>query len=159
TRARPRTPSAWAEPRRRARRAPDARADAGPVRTFRTEGRGRVCRRDRMRLLRRSRSLIGRLSLTRQVALLSLLPMIPLGLILPPVLQGQIVDRTLADATRSARIIARLGVQPTLTPQNLQHGLGAAEVQELDGRLNGPSVGEDLARIKVWNAGHQIVYS
>ena len=94
-----------------------------------------------MRRPGRARSLIGRLSLTRQVALLSLLPMIALGLILARVLQGQIVDRTLADATRSARIIARLGVQPSLTPQNLSHGLTAADVQGLDSRLNGPSVG------------------
>ena len=112
-----------------------------------------------MRLLGRARGTVSSLSLTRQVALLSLLPTVALGLILAWVLQSQIVDRTLADATRSARIIARLGVQPTLTPQNLRNGLGASEISELDGRLNGPSVGQDLARIKVWNAAHQIVYS
>ena len=74
-------------------------------------------------------------------------------------LQSQVVDRTLTDATRSARIIARLGVQPTLTPQNLRHGLSAAEVADLDSRLNEPLVGQDLARIKVWNGNHRIVYS
>jgi diguanylate cyclase (GGDEF)-like protein len=112
-----------------------------------------------MRLAGRARAWISRLSLTRQVALLSLLPMIALGLILARFLQSQVVDRTLADATRSARIIARLGVQPTLTPQTLRAGLTPAQVRELDSRLNEPSVGQDLARIKVWNAAHQIVYS
>ncbi len=112
-----------------------------------------------MRVLGRSKTLIGRLSLTRQVALLSLLPMIALGLILARVLQGQVVDRTLTDATRSARIIARLGVQPTLTPASLREGLDAAQVRDLDARLNEPSVGQDLARIKVWNGAHEIVYS
>ena len=112
-----------------------------------------------MPLLGRPKSLIGRLSLTRQVALLSLLPMIALGLILARELQSQVVDRTLADATRSARIIARLGVQPTLTPQNLRTGLSPQEVRGLDARLSEPSVGQDLARIKVWNGAHQIVYS
>ena len=103
--------------------------------------------------------MIGRLSLTRQVALLSLLPMIALGLILASVLQTQVVDRTLSDATRSARIIARVGIQPKLTPQNLRHGLSAAEVAELDRQLSAPLVGQDLARIKVWNGNHTVVYS
>jgi diguanylate cyclase (GGDEF)-like protein len=112
-----------------------------------------------MRPLRRSKTWIGRLSLTRQVALLSLLPMIALGLILAHVLQGQVVDRTLTDASRSARVIARLGVQPTLTPATLKNGLEKAQVEDLDNRLGEPSVGQDLARIKVWNAAHRIVYS
>jgi diguanylate cyclase (GGDEF)-like protein len=112
-----------------------------------------------MRRLGRAKTLIGRLSLTRQVALLSLLPMVALGLILAHVLQGQVVDRTLTDAGRSARIIARLGVQPTLTPATLRSGLDPAQIQDLDNRLSEPSVGQDLARIKVWNSAHEIVYS
>jgi diguanylate cyclase (GGDEF)-like protein len=93
------------------------------------------------------------------VALLSLVPTIALGLILARVLQSQVVERTLADATRSARIIARLGVQPSLNPQNLRDGLASSDVRALDSRLNAPAVGQDLARIKVWNARHTIVYS
>ena len=112
-----------------------------------------------MRLLRRARSAIRRLSLTRQVALLSLLPMLALGLILARVLQTQIVDRALSDATRSARIIAAVGVQPKLTPQNLAHGLAPGEVAALDRELSAPAVGRDLARIKVWNARDTVVYS
>ncbi len=112
-----------------------------------------------MRPLRRVRSAISRLSLTRQVALLSLLPMVALGVILGRVLQSQVVDRALQDATRSARIIARVGVQPRLDPQNLGRGLSAADVAALDRVLGDPQVGRDLARIKVWNTGHQIVYS
>ena len=56
------------------------------------------------------------LSLTRQVALLSLVPIVALGFVLARVLQSQIVSRTLADATESARIIAHIGIQPRLTP-------------------------------------------
>ena len=112
-----------------------------------------------MRPLRRARSAIGRLSLTRQVAVLSLLPMLALGLILARVLQNQVVDRTLSDATRSARIIASLGVQPRLNPQNLRRGLASSEVAALDRELGAPAVGQDLARIKVWNARDTVVYS
>ena len=109
--------------------------------------------------VRRLRRLAGSLSLTRQVALLSLLPMLVLGFILARVLQTQIVDRTLADATRSARIIAHFGVQPRLTPRTMRDGLSKAEIAALDMQLSAPRVGEDLARIKVWNAKDQVVYS
>ncbi len=112
-----------------------------------------------MRPLRRARSAIGRLSLTRQVALLSLLPTVVLGLVLGAVLQAQDVDRALSDATQSARIIARVGVQPRLNPQNLRAGLAPAEIAALDRVLGEPQVGRDLARIKVWNDRHTIVYS
>ncbi|MCW3034497.1 MAG: hypothetical protein QOK19_694 [Solirubrobacteraceae bacterium] len=103
--------------------------------------------------------MIGRLSLTRQVALLSLLPMIALGLILGRVLQTQLVDRTLSDATRSARIIARVGVQPELNPRNLATGLSKTEIATLDRIVTQPAVGRELARIKVWNAHDTVVYS
>jgi diguanylate cyclase (GGDEF)-like protein len=103
--------------------------------------------------------MIGRLSLTRQVALLSVLPTIALGLILARVLQTQVVDRTLSDATRSARIIASVGVQPKLNPRNLQQGLSSTEINSLDHTLSGPAVSQQLARIKVWNGHDTVVYS
>ena len=112
-----------------------------------------------MRLTRPARLLAARLSLTRQVALLSLLPMIAFGFILARVLQAQIVERTLADATRSAHIIANVGVRPRLTPANLSHGISSQDVAQLDAVLGAPSVGGDLARIKVWNAADTVVYS
>jgi hypothetical protein len=45
------------------------------------------------------RRLAVRLSLTQQVALLSLVPILALGFILANVLERQIVTRTLADAS------------------------------------------------------------
>jgi diguanylate cyclase (GGDEF)-like protein len=112
-----------------------------------------------MRAMRRLRRLVGSLSLTRQVALLSLLPMLALGFVLARVLQNQIVERTLADATRSARIIAHFGVQPKISPQAMRDGLSPADVSALDMQLSAPRVGEDLARIKVWNAKDEVIYS
>jgi len=103
--------------------------------------------------------LAGRLSLTQQVALLSLVPVLALGFILARVLQGQIVTRTLADASQSAQLIARLGIQPRLSPRDLLHGLSAKGVRELDRQLRARSVTHDLARIKIWNARHEVIYS
>jgi len=98
-------------------------------------------------------------SLTRQVALLSLIPMVALGFILARVLATQIVTRTLADEDEAAQLIAHLAIQPRLSPQDLKSGLSAQGVKALDQQLSGRSVTQDLARIKIWNAGHRVIYS
>jgi diguanylate cyclase (GGDEF)-like protein len=103
--------------------------------------------------------LAGRVSLTQQVAMLSLVPIVALGFILAHVLQGQIVTRTLADASQSAQLIARIGIQPRLSPRELRDGLSAQGVRELDQQLSARSVTHDLARIKIWNARHEVIYS
>ena len=109
--------------------------------------------------LRRLRPRPVHLSLTQQVALLSLLPIVALGFALARVLQAQIVSRTLADASESAGLIARIGVQPNITPRGLSHGLSATEIRNLDQQLAERSVTRDLARIKIWNSHHTVVYS
>jgi diguanylate cyclase (GGDEF)-like protein len=128
-------------------------------------------RRPRVKLARKSaeslgvqlrtalRRFAGRLTLTRQVAVLSLVPMIVLALVLARALQTQIVHQTLADETQSARLLARIGIQPRLTPSELRHGLSAATVATLDQQLRTGVVKRDLARIKIWNAQDTVVYS
>ncbi len=100
-----------------------------------------------------------RLSLTQQVALLSLVPMVALGFVLARVLENQIVTSTLADEDEAAQLIAHLAIQPRLSPQDLKTGLSAQDVKALDEQLSGRSVTRDLARIKIWNAGHTVIYS
>ncbi len=112
-----------------------------------------------MRLRREGGSPNRRLSLTRQVALLSLLPIVALGFVLARVLQTQIVTRSLEDASTSAGIVAHIGIQPRLSPRDLQEGLTPAGVRALDKQLSARSVAHDLARIKIWNAHHTVVYS
>jgi diguanylate cyclase (GGDEF)-like protein len=102
---------------------------------------------------------LARLTLTRQVALMSLVPIVALGFILARVLQQQIITRTLADAGESAQLIARLGIQPRLTRSDLRNGLSARGIQELDEQLRARSVQHDLARIKIWNNQRKIIYS
>jgi diguanylate cyclase (GGDEF)-like protein len=99
------------------------------------------------------------LSLTGQVALLSLIPIVALGLVLAGVLRSRIVTRTLADAAESAQLVAHLGIQPRLTPSELRDGLSAQDVRSLDEQLHERSVRRDLARIKIWNNRGRIVYS
>jgi diguanylate cyclase (GGDEF)-like protein len=112
-----------------------------------------------MRPFQGGRRWIGHLTLTRQVALLSLIPIVALGLILARVLQAQIVERSLADADQSAQLIARIGIQPRLTRHDLRYGMSAAGVRALDEQLRTRSVTQDLARIKIWNAHEEVIYS
>jgi diguanylate cyclase (GGDEF)-like protein len=105
------------------------------------------------------REVAGRLSLTRQVALLSLIPMAVFGVVLAHVLQTQTVNRTLADEGQSARLIARIGIQPRLTASDLRNGLSQAEVRALDQQLRTATVKRDLARIKIWNTSDTVIYS
>jgi diguanylate cyclase (GGDEF)-like protein len=98
-------------------------------------------------------------SLTQQIALLSLIPIVALGFVLARVLQGQIVTRTLADAGQSAQLIAHVGVQSRLSPRILREGLSAREIRALDQALSGRVVTQNLARIKIWNSRYKAVYS
>jgi diguanylate cyclase (GGDEF)-like protein len=90
---------------------------------------------------------------------LSLIPIVALGLILARVLQDQIVERSLADADQSAQLIARIGIQPRLTPHDLRYGMSPSGVRVLDEQLRARSVTHDLARIKIWNAHDKVIYS
>jgi diguanylate cyclase (GGDEF)-like protein len=107
----------------------------------------------------RLRALRARLTLTRQVALLSLVPIVVLGFVLARVLQTQIVDRTLADEGQAAQLIARIGIQPRLGRRDLRDGLSGAGVRDLDRQLRTRWVKDHLARIKIWSAADRIVYS
>jgi diguanylate cyclase (GGDEF)-like protein len=100
-----------------------------------------------------------RISLTQKVALLSLVPMVLIGLILTRVIATQIDAHSLANATQSARLIANLGIQPRLTPSELRDGLSSQEIKDLDKQLRQRSTTETLARIKIWNSAHVVVFS
>ena len=102
---------------------------------------------------------IRHLTLTRQVALLSLVPIVALGLILARVLEAQILARALTDADQSAQLIARIGIQPRITPHDLRYGVSAGGVRSLGEQLRARSVTRDLARIKIWNAHDRVIYS
>jgi diguanylate cyclase (GGDEF)-like protein len=112
-----------------------------------------------MRLRDAGRRPTARLTLTQRVALLSLVPTVAMGFVLARVLQQQIVNRTLADASQSAALIAHIGIQPRLSQRDLQVGLSPAGIRSLDEQLRERSVTRDLARVKIWNAHDKVVYS
>jgi diguanylate cyclase (GGDEF)-like protein len=101
----------------------------------------------------------ARMSLTTKVALLSLVPIVGMGLILARVLQAQIVTHALNDANQSAQLVARIGIQPRLSPRDLRNGLSAGGVRDLDRQLRARSTTQNLARIKIWNTHDTVIYS
>lgn len=112
-----------------------------------------------MSLLRTCRRLLGRLTLTQRVALTSLVPMVVLGFVLTSVIEHQVESHSVADAGQSARLIASIGIQPRLTPREIARGLTPGQIRDLDQQLQARSTAENLARIKIWNAAHTVVYS
>ena len=112
-----------------------------------------------MSLLRGCRRLTARLTLTQRVAAMSLAPMVVLGFVLTTVIERRVEAHSVADAAQSARLIANIGIQPRLTPSELQTGLTPREIRGLDAQLRSRSRTENLSRIKIWNAAHVVVYS
>jgi len=109
---------------------------------------------------RLGRARLGRhLTLTQQVALLTLVPIALLGFVLTNVIERQVEAHSVADASQSARLIANIGIQPRLTPAEIRGGLNARQIAELDEQLRARKANENLARIKIWNASHTVVYS
>jgi signal transduction histidine kinase len=98
-------------------------------------------------------------SLLQKVGLVSIVPVLFLGLLLQQAIERQVRARALDEAVRSAGLIAALGVQPQLASFDLEQDLTPAEIAQLDRALSTPSLGDQLARIKIWNAAGRIVYS
>ena len=69
-------------------------------------------------------------------------------------------DRTLAQASSSAELIARLGFQSQITAGELQRGrLLTRNRDALDKALTSKRLDDGLARIKIWNRNGIVVYS
>jgi signal transduction histidine kinase len=97
--------------------------------------------------------------LFRTYAVLSLLSLVLLGAVLAHTIQGQIRNRALDDAAGSAQVVARVGVLPLLTPQDIEQGLSPARLLRLDRTLRTSLIGHEVAAIRIWAPGERIVYA
>jgi diguanylate cyclase (GGDEF)-like protein len=107
-------------------------------------------------LTMRRRSLLTRFGVT------SALLVVLLGLVVGALLREVIVDRTVADARRTAVSVASVGVHAQLTPEDLERDflpLDAARSRQLDRAMAASTSEEGFTRIKVWNNQRWIVYS
>ncbi|HEY3722794.1 MAG TPA: bifunctional diguanylate cyclase/phosphodiesterase [Acidimicrobiia bacterium] len=99
------------------------------------------------------------MSLVLRFALLSLAVTIALGVVLTESSARATARRSLDSARDSVVLVSRLGIQPQLTPSGLAHGLGPAEVANLDRVLRSDEGSASIARIKIWNRSDHVVYS
>jgi len=102
---------------------------------------------------------LPRLSLLGKFAVVSLIPIVLLGLVLAKTLQVQIRDQALTSARQLAALVARLDIQTQLTPDDLSQGLTPERLRRLDQVLHAGLVGEEIARVKIWSRDLRVVYS
>jgi signal transduction histidine kinase len=91
--------------------------------------------------------------------LLALVPVVALGAVLGHLLNSDVQQRYLESSRSSASLITQIGIQPLLNTQEMANGLSPAEVTQVDDKLQGAAVGQQVQRIKVWNRSGTIVYS
>jgi diguanylate cyclase (GGDEF)-like protein len=83
-----------------------------------------------------------------------------LGLLLEYQLRSSVTERAVADGLRTAELVSRLGIQPMLTPVDVDSSMDPTRYQRLDRSIRDSGLlGNEVARIKIWNAEGQIVYS
>jgi len=100
-----------------------------------------------------------RLGLVGKFAVVSLVPIVLLGIVLAQVLRAEIRQRALVNARQSAALLDQSLVQPRLTASDLANGLSATRVRTLDRALQASVAGKQIARIKVWNRDARAVYA
>jgi two-component system, cell cycle sensor histidine kinase PleC len=92
-------------------------------------------------------------------ALLSLVPVVALGIGLANVINSGVRQQNLDETDRNTIVLAQAGIQPLLTPADLTAGLSTARLDELDNSLRGVAFGKVIARLKIWNRDRVVVYS
>ena len=87
------------------------------------------------------------------------MPVVALGVVIAQELNADIQARYLATGRTTATLIAQAGVQPLLSEQQLSGGLTTDQVDQINQRLQGASLSEEVRRIKVWNRSGTVIYS
>jgi diguanylate cyclase (GGDEF)-like protein len=107
--------------------------------------------------LRRLR--VRRPGLLGRFTLLSLLAVTAMGLVLAQTLRVQIRERALQNASQSADLIARFGIQPQLAGTDLSRPLSTEAVDALDALLRAGYASHDVVGISILNPDGRVVYS
>jgi diguanylate cyclase (GGDEF)-like protein len=98
-------------------------------------------------------------SLLGKFAITSLIPIALLGVLFGQTRRIRIQEQILDNNTHAAELIARLGIQPLLRASDLGRGLDPNRYRILDNTLRAGLIGDEVARIKIWNRDSRVVYS
>lgn len=101
----------------------------------------------------------GALGTLVRFGLLAIVPVIALGAVLAAELNANVQQRYLDTERTSATLITQVGIQPLLDAQQVSSGLTADEIAQIDMKLQGAAVSDEVTRIKVWNRGGTVIYS
>jgi signal transduction histidine kinase len=102
---------------------------------------------------------LARVGLLGKFAILSLIPMVLLGVVLADTFSERIRRRALENATGAATLVAQLGIQPLVSPDSLREGLTPAQLEALDDAVRTGLLGKEVVRVKIWSRDHRILYS
>jgi signal transduction histidine kinase len=84
---------------------------------------------------------------------------VALGAVLAHVLNADVQQRYLESARSSATLIAQVGIQPLLNAEQMAGGMSPTDIIQIDSKLQGAAVNQQVRRIKVWNRSGTIIYS
>ncbi|MFA9444061.1 putative bifunctional diguanylate cyclase/phosphodiesterase [Egicoccus sp. AB-alg6-2] len=98
-------------------------------------------------------------SLLAKYGLTSLLLFVALGSVLGHVLQASAQGRILDSALREAQVVARLGVQNSLTPEEVTNGLTPSRVDALERAFVVSLSALDTVEVRIWNRDGRIVFA
>ena len=101
----------------------------------------------------------SKLSLLGKVALLSLVPIVMLGFTLGVFLKKLIQDQALNNASESAVLVSRMGVQPLLSVEDVEQGLSWQRLWKFHEALGSSGLDERVEQIKIWNRNGKVIYS
>ena len=99
------------------------------------------------------------MSLLGKVALLSLVPVVALGVTLGILLNNLIRDQVLNNAKESAVLVSRMGIQPLLSPEDVEQGLSWQRLWTFDKALTSSGLNKRVEQIKIYNRAGDVVYS
>src|ERR1051325_11003638 len=106
------------------------------------------------------RSWPARISLLGRFTAMGVIVVAALGVAIGLVLKQQIERRALERTVQEARMIAQLGVQPSLEKSDLRYPIPLARMNELDEQIGKRYFAETgLMRIKLFNHDARIVFS
>ena len=108
---------------------------------------------------KRPRLPLPKIGLLGRFSLLSLLVTVALGIALACTLESQIRTRAIQDASSSAQLVARFGIQPQLSPAALRDGLSPEAIAALDDLLRGGYSGGTIVTLEVEDRKGRVVYS
>jgi diguanylate cyclase (GGDEF)-like protein len=100
-----------------------------------------------------------KLGLLGHFSVVSFVLIAALGVVLAQVLRSQIDDRALHNAEQSAEQITRLGIQPQISPTELDRGLAPDHYRLLDKAVRADFDTGSLSGLRVYNQDGRVVYA